>query len=438
MQRFAGESRAAISRRLSAWVVASVVAVVGCGATGTGSDAGPGLSLEAVEPTVGPLAGDNMVTLRGAGFRLTPNSVLFGDVISPNVRNIDDNTLIVVAPAGALSGVVDITVFNTSGYSVLTGAYSYNRVPAITSVAPGIVDAAGGDTITLRGSGFLDEVVGGTVVLVGDIAATATVVDDTTITVEVPGGAPFSTVDIVVQNSNGNAEITGALDYTAAGLLAATRGFGDPNLFYFLEVDSGRVTAIPRENPETATRYTGLARAPNGTLYAVDTSNPQILWKLNVDGSEVEVGPLAATSRIVDIAFVGATLYAAQKAQGELGTIDLITGMYEPVGGTLINGGGSGLAASGSTLYYVRGDPGCCRGRNPRLHTINPVDGTLLGGGIPLEGEAWGGAAILDGELYAVNVPTSEVYRINTVTGALELVGAFPLTYSADSLEGIE
>lgn len=419
-------------------LTALLALVASCGATGTGSDAGPPLSVEGIEPAVGPLAGDNMVTLSGAGFRLTPNNVLFGDVVSPNVRNIDDSTLVVVAPEGVAAGTVDITVFNASGYSVLSASYSYNPLPSITSVSPDTVDAAGGDVITVRGTGFVANVVGDTVVLVGGIAATATIVDDTTITAEVPAGSPFATADVSVQSFNGTATLAAAIEYTADGLLTVSRGFGDPNLFYFLDIDDGRVTAIPRANPDTVTRYTGLARAPNGTLYAIDTSNPQILWRVDFDGTEVEVGPLGASNRVVDLTFVGSTLYGVHKGQGELGTINLVTGMFEPVGGTQIDGGGGGVAATGSTVYYFRGDPGCCRGRNPRLHTINPTDGALLGGGIALEGEAWGGAAFLGDELYAVNVPNSEVYRVNTSTGALDLVGSFPITFSADSLEGIE
>lgn len=428
-----------IERGLAA--AASIVALglaLGCGATGTGSDAGPPLSVDAVDPAVGPLGGDNTVTLTGAGFRLTPNNVLFGDVVSPNVRNIDDSTLVVVAPEGIAAGTVDITVFNTSGYSVLAAAYSYNELPTITSVSPDTIDVGGGDVVTITGTGFSNQVVGETVVLIGGIEAPVTVVGDTTITVEAPPGAPFATVDVEVTNSNGTAVFDAAVEYTAEGLLTVSRGFGDPNLFYFMEVDNGRVTAIPRANPDTTTRYTGLARSPDGTLYAIDTSNPQILWRVDFDGTEVEVGPLGASDRVVDLTFVGSTLYGVHKAQGELGTINLVTGSYEPVGGTQIDGGGGGVAAIGSTVYYFRGDPGCCRGRNPRLHTINPANGALFGAGIPLEGEAWGGAAFLGGELYAVNVPNSEVYRVNTTTGALELIGGFPFTYTADSLEGIE
>ena len=73
--------------------------------------------------------------------------------------------------------------------------------PAVTSVTPNSGPRAGGNTVTLAGTGFT----GATSVTFGGVAATSfTVVNNTTITAVVPGAAATGAVSVIVTTPNGS------------------------------------------------------------------------------------------------------------------------------------------------------------------------------------------------------------------------------------------
>jgi len=114
-----------------------------------------------------------------------------------------------VNTATANAGILSATVSNFSRFWAMTPA----AAPTIESIMPGYVVAAGGTTITIKGSSFL--VSGGTpTVTVGGVAATnVTVVDSETLTCVTPAGS--GAPEVVVTTTLGSGNATGKLSYVS-------------------------------------------------------------------------------------------------------------------------------------------------------------------------------------------------------------------------------
>ena len=107
-------------------------------------------------PTSGPTGGGTPVTITGNGFTAT-STVMFGSVASPTVTYTGSSTsLQAVSPAGA-AGTVDVTVTSEFGTSPITqpdDQFTYTSGLAVTSVTPSSGPSAGGNSVTIGGSGF--------------------------------------------------------------------------------------------------------------------------------------------------------------------------------------------------------------------------------------------------------------------------------------------
>lgn len=125
------------SPRLRAVVACAVVVSFGAGCglhagleyTDTGDTAGT-LSVDLLDPSSGPTAGGNEVSLTGMGF-VGDVVVAFGRAeVAPTV--VDVNHLVVVAPEAGMEVTVDVTVRSDLGEVVLPAAYTYTdgEVPA--------------------------------------------------------------------------------------------------------------------------------------------------------------------------------------------------------------------------------------------------------------------------------------------------------------------
>ncbi|WP_247538647.1 IPT/TIG domain-containing protein [Ralstonia pseudosolanacearum] len=173
-----------------------------------------------INPSGGSAAGGDAVTITGTGFT-GATGVQFGTAAATGVAVNSDTQVTAVSPAG--SGTVDVTVTTPAGTSP-TGAadqftYGPPAVPVVTSVNPNNGAGAGGDVVTIAGSGF----VGASAVAFGVNAAQSFSVDsDTQITATSPTGG--GTVDVTV-TTPGGASATGAADrfsYTTLGLPSVT------------------------------------------------------------------------------------------------------------------------------------------------------------------------------------------------------------------------
>ena len=170
-------------------------------------------TVTSVTPNNGPAAGTNTVTVAGSGFVSGSTSVAFGSSAGTSVNVTNSGSLSVVVPSG--SGTVSVTVTTTSGGSSapLANAYTYNAAPTVTSVTPNNGPAAGTNTVTVAGSGFVS---GSTSVAFGSSAGTSVnVTNSGSLSVVVPSGS--GTVSVTVTTTSGGSSAPLANAYTYNG-----------------------------------------------------------------------------------------------------------------------------------------------------------------------------------------------------------------------------
>jgi hypothetical protein len=166
-----------------------------------------------VTPNNGPQAGGNTVTVTGTGFVSGQTTVDFGSNAGTDVAVFTSTTLTVVVPQASAPGVVSVTVTTTGGGTSppLANGYTYNTPPTVTSVTPNNGPRAGGNTVTVTGTGFVS---GQTTVDFGSNAGTGVSVGagGTNLTVFVPSGT--GTVSVTVTTTSGGESTPLANAYT--------------------------------------------------------------------------------------------------------------------------------------------------------------------------------------------------------------------------------
>ncbi len=104
------------------------------GAGGEGGDGGPlsggGLSIGAIVPNHGPLAGDTSVAMTGHGFA-DGIAVAFGGRPGTGLHFLSATQLTVVTPAGAAGGPVDVTVTLGTETATAAKAFTYDVVQPV-------------------------------------------------------------------------------------------------------------------------------------------------------------------------------------------------------------------------------------------------------------------------------------------------------------------
>ena len=108
--------------------------------------------LTAVSPDEGPTTGGQTATLTGTGFR-AGMQVSFGGALATGL-NVVSATQATVTTPGHAAGVVDMSVSTSGGSFTLPGGYTFVIAPTLTAVAPDEGPSAGGQTVTLSGTGF--------------------------------------------------------------------------------------------------------------------------------------------------------------------------------------------------------------------------------------------------------------------------------------------
>lgn len=135
----------------------------------------PAPTISTVSPTSGPLAGGHTLTINGTNFLPGP-SVDVGGTACTGVTFVSSTQLTCTVPAlGA--GTYSVIVTNSDAQSAtLSSSYSAIPAPAVTSVSPTSGAMAGGQTLTITGSGFS----AGASVDVGGSACTSVTVNSAT------------------------------------------------------------------------------------------------------------------------------------------------------------------------------------------------------------------------------------------------------------------
>jgi hypothetical protein len=156
--------------------------------------AAPAPSVSGLSTTSGPVIGGTDVVVIGSYFT-GASDVQFDGVSASSFTVLSDSAIDAIAPAS--SGTVDVQVVTPSGTSSTSSSdeFTYTSVTAstITSLSATTGSSAGGDTITLTGTGLLDT----NSVTVGGQPASFTVLSDTSLTFVTPASSAGG-YDVVV------------------------------------------------------------------------------------------------------------------------------------------------------------------------------------------------------------------------------------------------
>jgi hypothetical protein len=168
--------------------------------------------VRSVSRTTGRVSGGQRVGVHGVGFTHV-RAVLFGGVPGTAVRVLSPSWIRVTTPPHA-AGTFGIRVVTTHGTSALgTVRFKYLPPPRVTSISPAAGSAAGGETVTITGTG-LSAV---TAVLFGGTpAASLTVNSSTSLTVVAPAHAAAQ-VDVTVRGPYGPSASAPGDIYTYTG-----------------------------------------------------------------------------------------------------------------------------------------------------------------------------------------------------------------------------
>lgn len=160
------------------------------------------VELSAVSPQRIPTDGGVEVTVTGSGFD-QETRVSFGSETGIRHTLVDSTMMRVVAPPHA-AGSVDVRATNRDGTDMLPGALTYFETLSIDSVRPSTGTTAGGDTVTVYGTGFE----AGMTIEFGGQAATVQSVDatGTEATVTTPA-ASAGLVDVRAETTSGDATL---------------------------------------------------------------------------------------------------------------------------------------------------------------------------------------------------------------------------------------
>ena len=152
-------------------------------------------TVTSIAPTSGPIGGGTAVTITGDKFQ-TGATVTLGGSAATGVTVVSATNITATTPAHG-TGAVDVVITNPDSQTGdLTGGFTYQGPPSVTSISPTSGPTAGGTPVTITGDDFQS---GATVTLGGTAATGVTVVSATNITATTPLHGEGA-VDVVVTN----------------------------------------------------------------------------------------------------------------------------------------------------------------------------------------------------------------------------------------------
>jgi IPT/TIG domain len=174
----------------------------------------PAPTISTIVPTSGALAGGDALVITGTNFAPGMTAAIGGmGVVSGGYVN--PMRYEGTSPPGP-AGPADVTVTTAGGIGTLSGGFTYQAsAPTVTDVSPSSGSEAGGDGVTVTGTGFVgvDPTTG---VMFGPNPATGFVPGTPTqFTCLTPPGT--GTVDVSVTGTTGTGTLPGGFTYTADG-----------------------------------------------------------------------------------------------------------------------------------------------------------------------------------------------------------------------------
>ena len=392
-----------------------------------------------VSPAQGPQGGGTSITISGS--HLTgATAVDVGGTAATAVTVVDDSTVTATVPAG--SGAADVVVTTGAGSSATSPAdlFTYDPVPAVTSVSPMVGPVAGGNSVIITGSGFT----AATAVNFQTAAATSFSVDsDTQITAVAPAQSA-GTYDVIVTTPGGTSPQTGADNYTykklpaitsvspSAGALGGgntvtitgtnlspTKGvsFGAVAAVSYTQVSGTTVTAVvPAQAAGTVDVF---VTSDVGTSVAVAADHYIYAPVPVVSAVAPAQGPLSGGGTVT-ISGSGFTTATTVQFGGTAGTgvvvnndssitVTVPAGSAGAVDVTVTSPGGTSATGAADTYTYVAA---------PSVGGVNPARGPLGGGGtVTITGSGMGNVSAVD--FGGVAATTFTIVNATTLTAVV-------------------
>ena len=309
-------------------------------------------TISSVSPDEGPAAGGQTVTIEGTGLA-NVSAVKFGGSVGGGLVEVSATKIEVETPSHA-AGTVDVELTTPGGTATSTNAYAYFAAPTISSVSPDEGPAAGGQTVTIEGTGLANV---SAVKFGGSVGGGLVEVSATKIEVETPSHAA-GTVDVELTTPGGTATSTNAYAYLAAPTVTGVVPDEGP-------IAGGNAVAI---------EGTGLGGATKVEFGAAAVSAGEFLSNT---ATSIEVEAPAHAEGTVDVTV---TTVGGASATGAADHYTYLT----PEKSLTIEEGGSG---SGSFECDAGSGPGACQGSYPTGTTLTVI-------AVPVAGSdfaAWSG-----------------------------------------------
>ena len=175
--------------------------------------------IDSITPSSGPQSGGIAVTVKGFGF--VPESVvLFGSRVAIEVKVVDAETILCIAPSSEVAGPTTVRVTTPAGVSSLEKGFTYQPELLIKDISPRAGFMDGGETLTIVGTGMSADVEGIAVFLGTSKAEVTGVSDDgAEIFATTPAHAPGA-VDVTVSVGDKEAVVCDGFTYVDPNLLA--------------------------------------------------------------------------------------------------------------------------------------------------------------------------------------------------------------------------
>ncbi len=416
----------------------------------------PAPTVTSVSPTAGPLAGGTTVTISGTDFTGV-TAVDFGTVAATNVVINATGTLITATSPQESAATVNVTVVGPGGTSATLTAdqFTYTPGPAVTSVSPLAGPLAGGETVTITGTGFTNA----TAVDFGTVAVSNLLVapSGTQITVTSPQESA-ATVNVTVVGPNGTSATSSADQFTfeaapavtsvspLAGPLAGGKtvtitgtGFIGATAVDFgtaaasnVTVNSAGTQITATSPPESAATVNVTVIAPGGVQTTSTADQFTYMAAPTVTIVSPTAGPLAGgtTVTISGTGFTGATavdfgtVAASNVVINPAGTQITATSPQESaatVNVTVVGPGGTSATTTADQFTYTPA---------PTVTGVSPVAGPLAGGEtVTITGTGFTGATAVDfGTVAASNVTVNLTGTQITATSPQESAATVDLT----------
>ena len=381
------------------------------------------LRIDRAEPSHGPLIGGTRVVLTGDRFIDDGGSltrVLVGGRQAELAAPIDDETLELVLPPGDRPGEAEVVVFNGLGVATSSTVFHYAAEPTLDAVTPAEILATGAVTMTVTGSGFLDDGAGPPMLFLDGVPVEdVTVTSDTELAFTAPAGRPLQRPRLELANARGSAGRDRAFRYRPSmrpGLLLFSRA--SATFATFFEPVDQTLTTIPRVGPFFT--MSAVVRDDDGEYRGIEPHGQQ-LSRLDLSTQRLEqpVGTAIHASAVVR---VGGLQYTIDRNTQRFGAFGL-DGAFTPIGtATFSCCGSNGIAFDGTTLYVTYR-----AGSDRFITTVDRETGVV---GTPVKLLGTGGFHVEEmrffgGKLYATS-RDSTLVEIEPTTGAVTVIA--PIT----------